>query len=82
MSTEPSSEKLVGTGTYQIIFKSGATAIIENVELMEAISGSEPSKWYFQRGGALVSFTTHFASPNSRGQKPLDDVIDAILLLK
>lgn len=76
-------EKLFGeVGTYQICFKSGATAILEGVELLASFLPGDPPAWFFQRDGQRVSFTAHFISPNAGGQKPLDDVIDAILRLK
>lgn len=81
--TEIESQKLLGeVGTYQICFKSGATAILEGVELLASFLPGDLPHWFFQRNGQRVSFTPHFATPTSGGEKPLDDVIDAIFRLK
>lgn len=70
-------------GTYQVIFKSGATVILENVELVQyGSSTGEPNSWVFERNGRKISYTSHFKASASNGEKPLDDVIDAILHLK
>lgn len=71
------------SGTYQVIFKSGATVILENVELFQySSSAEEPNNWVFERNGKRISYTPHFKTLTSSGEKPLDDVIDAILHLK
>lgn len=69
-------------GTYQICFKSGATVVLENAELSASFFGNDPMVWYFQRAGKKISFTAHFANSSGRGEKPLDEVIDAIVRLK
>lgn len=70
-------------GTYQVIFKSGATVILENVELVQyGSSTEESSSWVFERNGRRISYTPHFKASTSNSEKPLDDVIDAILHLK
>lgn len=70
-------------GTYQIIFKSGATIILENVELVQYGSSTEDSSsWVFERNGRRISYTSHFKTSTSSGEMPLDAVIDAILHLK
>ena len=81
---EKHSKAVVGSvGTYQVIFKSGATIILEDVELFQYSSSvDEPNSWVFERNGRRISYTPHFKTPTSNGEKPLDDVIDAILHLK
>ena len=70
-------------GTYQVIFKSGATVTLENVELFQYSSpANEPDSWVFERNGRRISYTPHFKTSTASGEKSLDDVIDAILHLK
>lgn len=70
-------------GTYQIVFKSGVSVILENVELFQySLSTDEPNSWGFERNGKRISYTPHFKISTASGEKPLDDVIDAILHLK
>ena len=70
-------------GTYQIIFKSGTTVTLENVELFQYSSSTgEHDSWVFERNGRRISYTPHFTASTSNGEKPLDDVIDAILHIK
>lgn len=76
------SQLVSDNGTYQICFKSGATAIIENVSLDSFNLPGNLTRWVFKRDGKEVSFTPHFQTPDSGGQIPLDSVIDAILRLK
>ena len=82
MSDEISVKQVSGTGDYQVCFKSSATVILTNVELFAIFSGNEPMEYLFKRGDEKVSFTAHYSSGTGRGEKPLDDVIDAIFRLK
>ena len=75
-------KQVAGIGTYQICFKSGASSILENAELYATFLGDEPQVWHFRRDGKDISFTAHYSSATGRGEKPLDEVIDAILRLK
>ncbi|NWA43781.1 hypothetical protein HX871_06795 [Pseudomonas reactans] len=78
MTVEITEKKVSEIGSYQVIFKSGATAILDQAELWASFWGDEARVWYFQRDGARISFTSHVAG----GEAKFDDVIDAILRLK
>ena len=80
--TEIHQKQVEDVGTYQICFKSGATVVLENAELWASYFGNEPKVWYFQRAGKKISFTAHFTNATGGGEKPLDEVIDAIVRLK
>ncbi len=89
MSSEDPKIEVVGpTGTYQICLKSGATVVLDGVELCTYApipnppNPVQPQYFFFQRAGKPVSFTAHFVSPKEYGEKPLDDSIDAIFRLK
>ncbi|MDO3621707.1 hypothetical protein Q3O98_11415 [Ralstonia pseudosolanacearum] len=80
--------KVVGpVGSYQICLKSGASVVLDGVELCaEAPNPTDgnpvPQRFFFQRSGQRVSFTAHFATRDAGGEKPLDDVMDAIFRIK
>ncbi|MEJ5278546.1 hypothetical protein EJ576_09500 [Pseudomonas sp. C 49-2] len=89
MSSENPKIEVVGPkGTYQICLKSGATVVLDGVELCTYAPipnppvPVEPQYFFFQKEGVRVSFTAHFVGKNTHGEKPLDDVIDAIFRLK
>jgi hypothetical protein len=80
--TKLEQKQVADVGTYQICFKSGATVVLENAELYATFFGNEPQVWHFRRDGKPISFTAHFANTTGYGEKPLDEVIDAIVRLK
>lgn len=87
MSDVPEIEVEGPVGTYQICLKSGASVILDGVELCTHAPNPtgnpmQPKYFFFQRLGERVSFTTHYVAPNEAGEKPLDDVIDAIFRIK
>ncbi len=89
MSEESPTIKSIGpVGTYQVCLKSGATVVLDGVELCAFVpmpsppSPTKPWSYFFQRSGVRVSFTPHFVTANEFGEKPLDDFIDAIFRLK
>lgn len=78
MTIEITKKRVSGVGSYQVVFKSGATVILDEAELWATFWGDEPRVWYFQRGDARISFTSHIPG----GERDFDEVIDAILRLK
>lgn len=89
MSEENPNIKAVGpVGTYQVCLKSGATVVLEGVDLWvyapmpNPPNPIEPWHYYFQRAGERVSFTPHFVNKAGFGEIDLDVVIDAVFRLK
>ncbi|WP_353627722.1 hypothetical protein ABNQ24_07120 [Ralstonia pseudosolanacearum] len=79
--------KVVGpVGSYQICLKSGASVVLDGVELCTYAPNPNgnpvPPKFFFQRSGERVSFTAHYVARDEGGEKPLDDVTDAIFRIK
>ena len=81
-AAEPDLAKMrpqAGPRTYQVFFKSGATIVLKNVELVPNLD-TNPPRWVLKRNGLPICFTpTYKPSADSYSTKPLDDVIDAII---
>jgi hypothetical protein len=77
-ANEEKEEILAVDRDFSVVFKSGAVIRVEKASLLIKISGLNPRRYLFKRGGKEISLTQH--TGNSESTARLDDVIDAIFV--